>query len=110
MSSLNRMVCLFVCSFVFFFIYILWIIEQKSKLIIIIITISGIDGSVGGISTMILLLVGMKMIEWVRYYATQINFCPTLSVPLNHGDFIYPCKVCGSSNWVSQEPPSLKEP
>ena len=52
----------------------------------------------------------MKMIEWVGYYATQIyNICPTLSL-LNHGDVIYPCEVCGSSNWVSQEPPSLKEP
>ena len=73
MSCLSRTVCFF-CIF--------WIIEQKSTLIIIIviiitiITISGIDCSVGGISTLILLLVVMKIIEWVRYYATQIIFVP----------------------------------
>ena len=79
MSCLNRTVCFF-CIF--------WIIEQRSTLIIIIIIIIviiiiiiifitiTIGGSVGGISTMILLLVVMKMIEWVRYYTTQIIFVP----------------------------------
>ena len=62
------------------------IIEQKSPLIIIniiiviiiivIIIINGIGGSGGVSSAIILLPVVMKIVQWVRYFATQLIFIP----------------------------------